>query len=48
MLTPFGRQVVTVAVLLLILANLLYFFVLTHRAQDFLCHRATVCVSVRR
>lgn len=48
MLTPFGRQVVTVASFLLLCASSLYFFVLTHRAQDFLCERATVCISVKR
>ncbi len=48
MLTPFGRLVVSVSVVLLLLSCLVYFFIVTHHGQDLLCRRSQVCFVVTR
>ncbi len=48
MLTAFGRLVVSVSVVLLLLSCLIYFFIVTHRGQDLLCQRGQVCFAVTR
>ena len=48
MLTAFGRLVVSVSLVVLLLACLIYFFIVTHRGQDLLCRRGQVCVVVTR
>jgi hypothetical protein len=48
MLTAFGRLVVSASLVVLILACLIYFFIVTHRGQDLLCRRGQVCVVVTR
>ena len=46
MLTAFGRLVVSVSLVVLLLACLVYFFIVTHRGQELLCRRGQVCVVV--
>jgi hypothetical protein len=48
MLTAFGRLVVSVSLVLLVLACLVYFFIVTHRGQDLICRRGQVCIVVSR
>lgn len=48
MLTAFGRLVVSVSVVVLLLACLVYFFIVTDRGQKLLCQRGQVCVVVTR
>ena len=48
MLTAFGRLVVSVSLVVLLLACLVYLFIVTHRGQDLLCRRGQVCVVVTR
>lgn len=48
MLTPFGRLLVTVSLVVVLLATLVYFFVVTRHGQNFLCQRGQLCVNVSR
>ena len=48
MLTPLGRLVVTMSLILALLATLLYFFVITRHGQNILCQRGQICIAVSR
>lgn len=48
MLTPFGRLLVTVSLVVVLLATLVYFFVVTRHGQNFLCQRGQLCLNVSR
>lgn len=48
MLTAFGRLVVSVSLVMLLLACLVYFFIVTHRGQELFCQRGQVCIVVTR
>lgn len=48
MLTPFGRLVVMMSLVLALLATLLYCFVITRHGQDLLCQRGQICIAISR
>ena len=48
MLTPLGRLVVTMSLVLVLLATLLYFFVITRHGQNLLCQRGQICIALTR
>ena len=48
MLTPLGRLMVTMSLVLALLATLVYFFVITRHGQNLLCQRGQICIAISR